>query len=1088
MNNKRNKALLNITDEIFSRLAPEGSFLRDCLDASNWDDENNNSTSLAHYNMRLAVSKLLQVIESDDAETMPLIKLLTTRSKRLNNKDVVQGFKSAEIVLKKALPISRANHYSVQFRSFTKNFSSKLHNEGSVAVLPYQSILRNSSNYQKNNSVGLFEILTKSGTKVINFVDPDLFPALFQKDSVLHHMLQNIEIYSKEKRIEYSVIAGLKAQLSDINDWPDYSHIKVLLNKPLGSVKGDSINKALLDYERLLYTTRSDKSLNQLSSTFRQYLCTYGFTAPSLYVEKSRFKTNFNSVGNLNFRPSYTIMTTDDNYKIDGFKLASVLPTDSVCEHCFAQLEKKAKHEPAQASDITKLLELLIIIEQGNYTDARLFLARKPENLRRYYITNGFKKIEEIIINTFTDEKIKRLTIIKDFLKLCNVPTKNGKLISEIDSEITSQEKLQTLSVNSYSKTNGKKKAVSYKFNLSKLKGLLKPSGTLATALNELRMASSSSEIPSSKLSNIELALGFVVNTKENDLIKHVLTTPISELTRRDFRVGFSQLEDIIDKQDINVKCSRSQALRTFLSQHAGKINGQIEIKNSGFSSRFKAADENNAPKLIEPVDESGEILPSPVLEKHLSLDELKKEVREYLTQPINQILDACKSEISNYKKLVTCFSTYTAIDQEGNYSYEMPHEVSSIVLENQQSDGSRLKRTRILPIREQYGSEVLIGAYVRHQVSSGLESRTYCLDKQKLIPDYVHHWFHNTGTGMKDFFWCSVFLPKNILLVCFIRLMLRTTWNKDVVAILERSDLPDTLPEGPFTISGYKDKVGKNTYLVKIEPHEKEIRDVISFLIQHYDNMVSYGLKPESLWDTPDSSKLSFLSATAIDNFRKHYTLPFFRMEILAKHQINLRKGIDGDVIKSQMERNHSSLRVTSSYLAHPISKLEYEANNADFQRRFETTVQFRHKEELLKKYGFDPKNIDTDLIIAPGDTDEKLPEWFLLPDGSSCTDIFASVDKSKKDNICRGRKCHAGEGCDFNIVEIGVEEFVYTLRNQVYYISRGEALLDKHGQEYFDEFIAPDMRFTFGLVKYVELANSALFKEAKGRLADAY
>jgi hypothetical protein len=95
--------------------------------------------------------------------------------------------------------------------------------------------------------------------------------------------------------------------------------------------------------------------------------------------------------------------------------------------------------------------------------------------------------------------------------------------------------------------------------------------------------------------------------------------------------------------------------------------------------------------------------------------------------------------------------------------------------------------------------------------------------------------------------------------------------------------------------------------------------------------------------------------------------------------------------------------------------------------------------------------------------------------------------VDKSKSDNICRGRKCHSGEGCDFNRIDIGVNSFIQSLRHQAYYISRGGALLNKHGKEYFDEYIAPDMRFTFGLVKYVELANPILFKEAKGRLANA-
>jgi hypothetical protein len=292
------------------------------------------------------------------------------------------------------------------------------------------------------------------------------------------------------------------------------------------------------------------------------------------------------------------------------------------------------------------------------------------------------------------------------------------------------------------------------------------------------------------------------------------------------------------------------------------------------------------------------------------------------------------------------------------------------------------------------------------------------------------------------------------------------------------------SLPDGSFELSGFKDKVNKEAPPVTIEPHEKEIRKTISFLIQHHDNMASFGFKQESIWDYPDLTSKTFLSADIIDRFSKHFTLPYFRMEVLAKHQMNLRKGIDGSLFNSQRERNHATSRVTSGYLTHPIAFIEYEANNADFQRKLETTVQFRHRDDKIEKYGLDRNNIDEDLIVAPAEHKEDFPDWFVLTDGSLCTDIFAPVDKSKRDSICKGRKCHTGEGCEFNRVYLGIDEFERTLRHQSYYIARGEALLARHGREYFEEYIAPDMRFTFGLAKYVELANPAMFKDAKRRL----
>lgn len=756
-------------------------------------------------------------------------------------------------------------------------------------------------------------------------------------------------------------------------------------------------------------------------------------------------------------------------------------------------MHKSTKHQPAQISDIEKLIEVLKIVDQNDYAHARLLFAKKTKDLKRYHLSSGLKQLEQVLYEHFPGQEKERLAIVRQFIDLCPTPIGNGKLISTMsfDSKIEITNRPKTLAIKTYRKNNGKKKISFYKFNLTKIADLLSPDGLLAVCLNELKNRSVLHQQPSTTLSSIDVTLGYVADAGENEAIRHLLTSPLRKLNQRDFRLGFSELEDIIDAQNISIKAAKSQVLRTFLNKHAGKINDKVEIKNCGFSTRYSAKDGRKAQKLIEPVDENGEVLPNPVLKRHLSLEELKKRYHEYLTQPIDAILDACEKEIANYKKLLGDLAPYTCTDPIGNYTYSIPSEVGDIVTENQQGQegakGYSLSRTTVSQMREKHTKEVMLGAYTRHQLSIGITSRTYCIRKIELVPDHVKHWFPNTGAGMKDLFWSCVFLPKYILLVCFIRLAIRTTWNKDVIAKLDRSNLPESLPQSAFTIGGFKEKVSKHTQPVTIEPHEKELREVISFLIQHYNNMISYGVKPESLWDTPSSTKLSFLTGSSIDNFREHHTLPYFRMELLAKHQINLRKGIDGDVIQSQIERNHGSLRVTAGYLSHPIAQLEYEANNSDFQRRLETTVQFRFKNEKLKKYGFDPENIDEDLLIAPSENKDDLPEWFLLPDGSSCTDIFASVDKSKKDSICRGRLCHKGDGCQFNRVQIGIGEFVYTLRRQAYYLSRGMALLAKHGQEYFDEYIAPDMRFTFGLAKYVEFANPSLFKQAKGRLADA-
>ena len=159
MNKNKNNVLINITDQIFIDLAPEDSFLQHCLNNSKWDDEYKNTTSLARYNIRLAVSKILRIVEVYEGDAWPLVKLLTTPPHQLNAKNIVQGFKAVEIISKKSLPLNPAKIYSCAFRRFIRYFSSPISNALNVHELPYESILLENSTFEKNEDVDLFKIL-----------------------------------------------------------------------------------------------------------------------------------------------------------------------------------------------------------------------------------------------------------------------------------------------------------------------------------------------------------------------------------------------------------------------------------------------------------------------------------------------------------------------------------------------------------------------------------------------------------------------------------------------------------------------------------------------------------------------------------------------------------------------------------------------------------------------------------------------------------------------------------------------------------------------------------------------------------------
>jgi hypothetical protein len=1083
MNKQNKKSILSRAAPIFTRLAPLGSLLRCCLDNSKWDDENVKTESKASYDQRLSISKLLPLILEDCNNSRHLLKLLNSDLNKLTVKDVWLGFKSIELLLLSKFSHNKALAYSRNSRYFLKEHSPK--NVQELFPEAYRpSVLGHIDSYKPNSKVGLFEInITSSFGKF--YIDPDFYEHLFVEGSILVDLIGQLAVSSEA--IPLSDMRILRTTLNKINYWGTNSPTIKLLNQSSATVNAESLLESIRSFEKELYLNSQDKRPELVSSQFRKLLFTYAFpNNPELAELKGTYKSVFNAKGTLNFIPSYTINTDLGHFKIDTFQIPTVAKTDGIAAKNLSILEKQSFKNPIHQQDINNIFEVLKAIEKHDLQNAHFVLSRPSALALPFHIRKAFKEIETYITSNFVHNAIEVFSLFLRFVSIDTTPTKNGKPFGDISYQPEYAPKAESISFQTVSKSNGKKNFSSTSINITKIKKISSSDGILYKSLIKLKKESENKPVTLTTLRNLNLTLNCIINTaSDNDLICDLLNSPIEHLNQRDFRLAFKQLEDIIDEQDISIKSNKSQSLRTFLSKYAGKINNKIAVKNCGFNSRFKASKEINAQKLIEPIDYNGDLLPSPTQTQHLSLVELKKSINDYYQKPINQVLEACKKEIQSYKGLLSKYEKYSQKDEEGQYKIRFPEALADLVKLDQ---GSQKRDNRKLSdsILESYSSEMVLACYTRAQHEMGTVGTIYCTNKSKLIPKEVKHWFSLTGKGFSDLFWFELLLPKNVLLACFLRLVVRTTWNKDAIAQLSTKDIPETIPNDEYKITGFKDKVGKPTSEVKIEPHEKEINETIALLIQHNQNMRMLGFTPDAIWETPKSTNLSFLNST-LAQFIEHYQLPRFSIELLAKHMINLRKGIDGDLFKSQQERNHASSRVTASYLTHPIALVEYEANNADFQRRFETTVQFRHDENKLEKYGFAKTNIDENLLIASNNLDdENLPDWFLLPDGSSCMDIFANVDRSKKDSFCKGRKCHSEGGCEFNRVEIGVTEFTHTLRQQAFYISRGEHLLNKRGKEYFDEYIAPSMRFTFGLVKYVEYTNPVLFNKAKEAMND--
>ena len=210
----------------------------------------------------------------------------------------------------------------------------------------------------------------------------------------------------------------------------------------------------------------------------------------------------------------------------------------------------------------------------------KLLLTKSPHDIKTYHISTGLTELESLIKKHFPNDKQEKLQVIRDFLNLCEIPTKNGLLIKEfnVDSTIIPKAKTEVMRFNGYTKVNGKKHGVIVEFNLTKLKPLLKPNGVLTTSLNNLQDNTCTTPVNSATLAGIEQTLGYIVDTSlKADKVKFILTSQLLDLEQRDFRLGFAQFEDLVDEQDIKLKAPKSQTFRTFLSKHSGKIHGKMK-------------------------------------------------------------------------------------------------------------------------------------------------------------------------------------------------------------------------------------------------------------------------------------------------------------------------------------------------------------------------------------------------------------------------------------------------------------------------------------------------------------------------------
>ena len=120
-----NRGIIERNDERISPLIETNNFLSICFDNSHWDSKNENSSSIVHYNYRLALSKaLISSMENEDL-AVNFIYLLTSQPANLNIKDFIRGFKSLEAMLIHDFDQKSSKTYSIAVRHYLLTYGGE---------------------------------------------------------------------------------------------------------------------------------------------------------------------------------------------------------------------------------------------------------------------------------------------------------------------------------------------------------------------------------------------------------------------------------------------------------------------------------------------------------------------------------------------------------------------------------------------------------------------------------------------------------------------------------------------------------------------------------------------------------------------------------------------------------------------------------------------------------------------------------------------------------------------------------------------------------------------------------------------------
>ncbi|MDR6586366.1 hypothetical protein [Herbaspirillum frisingense] len=310
-------------------------------------------------------------------------------------------------------------------------------------------------------------------------------------------------------------------------------------------------------------------------------------------------------------------------------------------------------------------------------------------------------------------------------------------------------------------------------------------------------------------------------------------------------------------------------------------------------------------------------------------------------------------------------------------------------------------------------------------------------------------------------------------LVASFVLLLTYTGWNGHTLQAMGDDDV--TLNGEWVTLRGYKGKIDAFIDDAHLDIKQPGVMMALDLIRWNRKQLIKLGfLSPNSqfLWCTWTVAygPIEFQYVAFQDGLKKlqeRYSLPKFsldqvRPQVLAHSSLKMK---NPEYVRQLA--SHKLLATTGHYLDQFLLRNMNSAINLEFQRRLENTVLFRlaEKEETFKSLVRE-KHVDLRLLTPLGD-------------GASCKNPGAPPDDSfLVGNMCDGKRCHLGDGCDNRKIVIDLESLAALVRKRRYYRLNWRRLEHRNSVA-FEKFHVPAILFNFSLYDYIKASSFRYYLE---------